>query len=664
LLTKKIFHRNVSRKLRSLAIFTLGLTLTFVTLSLSDRPGWIIYDWLQRSTALPNTSDVAMVLVDQHSIDELASADKITFPFPRQLYGLINKVAARAGAKGLLYDILFTEPSFYGSEDDDLFAKMIKDAGVPTFMPAASEKGFVKEPVPVLKAAVTSLGGVHFKGDADGVIRTADPILPGSQGEVLSLPEAAYEKLANKSELLTLPPQDRLLRFYGAKGIPFVSFYDVILAYRALENGGALSPAIQQFKNRVLVVGFSAPGLHDLKPIPTDGEAPGVLVPATALANRFGDAGMTPVSRWTYLGLAVAFLLAVLLAATLIETPKMSAFVVGFLFPMSTLGLCGLFWKINLWLNPFPMALGLLASAIALLLTKFYAYWAERRKFAKSLEYSMSPAMVRMIRSGQLEVERYGEQREISILFCDIAGFTKMSEGIDPKQLVTLFNSYADAAVDLIFRNGGYVDKFIGDAVMAFWGAPIPQLDHASRALEIAMAYDFTVQQFNEKARRDFPQAPALGVRVGVHTGNAIVGNIGARNRHNYTAIGDGVNLASRLESLAKVYKCSLIISEQTIAAARAKDRAGMLELDHVVVQGRSEATRIYTFVAELWAEDVLQYKKALTLYYEGQWQPALQIFQQIQNIPAATVMSERCQRGLDGKLKEWNQGVWIHDSK
>jgi adenylate cyclase len=235
------------------------------------------------------------------------------------------------GARGVLFDILFTEPSMYGPEDDTLFANLIRDSKIPAFMPAASEKGFVKEPIPVLREAITGVGGVHFSVDVDGIVRRAPPKLPGVQGEVFSLPEAMYQVLTKPSDIH--PDTDHLLRFYQPKGIPFVSFYDLMLAYRDLENGKPLDASIQNLKDRVLVVGFSAPGLHDLKPIPTDNEAPGVLVPATALANRLSGEGLSLVSLPIYLGISFALLLALLVFGSLIETPKLSALLVGFILP-------------------------------------------------------------------------------------------------------------------------------------------------------------------------------------------------------------------------------------------------------------------------------------------------------------------------------------------
>jgi adenylate cyclase len=663
LLKHSIFRRGI---VSSIAILFFAFVLTLTTLQFLDRPGWIIYDWLQRVTALEQTPDVALILVDQNTVDQMAQAEKITFPFPRQIYGIVNAVAAKVGARGVLYDILFTESSIYGVEDDQLFANLIQEAQIPTFMPAASEKGFVKEPVAPLLPAVTGLGGVHFKVDVDGVLRRAPSFLPGPQGEIHSLPEVAYLTLAKGEKKERSAFSERhLLRFYRPDGIPFVSFYDLILAYRGQENGQPLPENIRGLKDRVLVVGYSAPGLHDLKSIPTDNEAPGMLVPATALANRFSGAGVSIASRWIYVGVSLGFLLAILFAGSLLRTPKLSALLVFGIFPALVLLFTYLCWMFGLWFNPFPLGFGVLVAGAGQMLVKFYAYWADRRKFAKSLEYSMSPAMVQLIKNGQLEVERYGEQREISILFCDIVGFTKISETLDPRQLVTLLNLYSDAAVSLICKNGGYVDKFIGDAVMAFWGAPIPQEDHASRALDVAIAYETTLKTFNAKIRTEFPKFPELRVRVGLHMGTAIVGNIGARNRHNYTAIGDGVNLASRLEGLAKTYQCSLLVSEDAVVAAKAFGRKGLCELDQVVVQGRTQPTRIYTFVGEDCEQDVESYKTALALYYQGRWSEALGYFENAPKLPSSMVMAERCRRTLQqGNLKEWNQGVWNHENK
>jgi class 3 adenylate cyclase len=202
-----------------------------------------------------------------------------------------------------------------------------------------------------------------------------------------------------------------------------------------------------------------------------------------------------------------------------------------------------------------------------------------------------------------------GERREVSVLFFDVAGFTTLSEQLSAVELVTLVNGYLDRIVDAIFQNQGTFDKFIGDAVMCFWGDPLDQPDHAALACKAAIEMQAALREFT--AAHPSPKVQALRARVGVHSGPAALGNLGSTQIMSYTAMGDSVNLASRLEGLNKQYGTSILISEDTFGGAKP---ANAREIDRVRVKGRAAPIGIY----ELLVPGQAPTAEALALYAQG----------------------------------------------
>ncbi len=225
-----------------------------------------------------------------------------------------------------------------------------------------------------------------------------------------------------------------------------------------------------------------------------------------------------------------------------------------------------------------------------------------------------------------------GEEREASVLFCDIRGFTSFSEKMKPRELVRMLREYFSLMVDAVFSQQGTVDKFIGDCIMAIFGAPTPQVDHAERAVRTALAMRKAVEVFNDRRLQEGQETIQVG--IGINTGNVVVGNIGSEQRLEYTAIGDAVNLASRLEGINKQYGTSVIISESS--AFQLSDDIVLRELDEVRVKGKREPVKIYD-VMGIDGELPVGLKNARTTFVRGircykarEWDRALQEFQQV----------------------------------
>jgi class 3 adenylate cyclase len=251
-----------------------------------------------------------------------------------------------------------------------------------------------------------------------------------------------------------------------------------------------------------------------------------------------------------------------------------------------------------------------------------------------------------------------GNRRELSVLFCDLAGFTGLSERMEPEDLVAVLNEYFEKASQVLAANGATFDKFIGDAIMCFWNAPLPQEDHAARACRTALGLLKVVDQFDNV--EELSLSTRLKCRVGINTGSCVVGNIGSRAAQDYTVVGDAVNLASRLEGTAKVYGTRTLISEATMQAA---GRAVVTrELDLLRVRGRAQAVRVYELLGvegtlpPPWAG---RFAEGLGLYRERRFEAALRAFEASPEDPASRVFAERCRAFLAVPPPEGWDGVY-----
>jgi adenylate cyclase len=269
------------------------------------------------------------------------------------------------------------------------------------------------------------------------------------------------------------------------------------------------------------------------------------------------------------------------------------------------------------------------------------------RSFGKYVPSDVVRQLIRTRKDARLGVD----YAEVTIFFSDVAGFTSIAESLSPDDLVAMMGEYLEGLSQLILESEGTVDKYIGDAIMAFWNAPEPVSDHPVRAVEAALQCTAKLEQMNAAWRKT--GRPELKTRIGIHTGSALVGNFGSHRRMNYTVLGDSVNLAARLEGLGKIYGTQIIISEET--HAQLKDHFLCRPLDAVIVKGRSNATRIYEVVAK--ASDASEadrsrtreYTRALDAYLARRFEDAEQrlnsYLQQRPGDAAATMLLDRCRR-------------------
>jgi adenylate cyclase len=253
-----------------------------------------------------------------------------------------------------------------------------------------------------------------------------------------------------------------------------------------------------------------------------------------------------------------------------------------------------------------------------------------------------------MIQSGE-EANLGGKKEEVTIFFSDIAGFTSMSERLTPDQLVKVLGDYLSAMSDIIMQRDGTLDKYIGDAIMAFWNAPKPVANHAVSACYAAIENQQKLAEM--RIRWINEDLPPIGCRIGLHTGNVVVGNFGSEKRLNYTIIGDPVNLAARLESACKQYNINIMISEETYLAA--KDHIEVRLLDNIAVKGKKEGVFVYELLGR--KDKLIQevrdfndcYVEALAAYNGREWDKAIELFEKAEYLkrsddPASRKLAEK----------------------
>jgi adenylate cyclase len=388
------------------------------------------------------------------------------------------------------------------------------------------------------------------------------------------------------------------------------------------------------FEGKYVFLGTSASGLQDLKTVPSrDDKMPGVEVHATAFLNIMNGAYLSELSttnvRAIYLALAFIMVLVFLLAHPIVGV------VLAFLFYFAYR------FTFELWLLPVKQTIVPIASLMTLTLVCYvvsvlYAYFIRERRtrFLKNAFGTyVSPEIVKQIARRTEGLKLGGEKKELSVLFSDIRDFTYFSERFDSQQTVTFLNHYLSSMSEVIFKHQGTIDKFIGDAIMAVFGAPVPQQNHAEKACRVALGMCENLKSVNEENTKfGFPK---IAIGIGINTGDMTVGNIGSNRRFDYTVIGDAVNLGARLEGLTKFFDVQIIVSQYTRESVGNSDLI-FRELGNVIVKGKENSVKIYQLIPA--AEDI----KTLQAWL-GHWTRAFE-WMENRNLPEALECLRCCQ--------------------
>jgi adenylate cyclase len=491
---------------------------------------------------------------------------------------------------------------------------------------------------------------------------------------------------SNQPKTLFIPMDQNAtvpLHFYDddkrAETIPVAAVIDSAIK---LQRGEVSDPAqlkVNPFelKNKVILIGGSAAGLEDLKATPISPAYPGVLLHATAISNALTGDFLRPVPQPINILIGFVFLLLVYYSSFYLHS------IAGrVMLPLGALAAYNgaalyLFQTQSLALSmAMPSIVGLLGLLDGFAYISFVE-GAERKRLTGTLNKYLSPAVAeQMAESGSDPTAEVGRNEELSILFSDIRGFTTLSEKAEAGVVVAWLNEYLGKMTDVVFECEGTLDKFIGDAVMAFWGAPVRTEDHALRAVRAAMKMTDALVQLKAKWVREgkFGQETAIG--IGINTGKVIVGNIGSEKRLDYTVIGDNVNLASRIEGLTKQCKVGMLIGPRTYELVMNSIVCRII--DFVRVKGKTQHVIIYEPLCEASSPDAPamrdlagRFESALELYRKGDFKKALELFTAINAGRAgqaggdgpSQVFIERCGELIAEPPQEWD-GVYVAKTK
>jgi adenylate cyclase len=492
---------------------------------------------------------------------------------------------------------------------------------------ALEERPIVRAPFEALAQAARGVGHNLFVLDTDGPLRRTTPFLRSEGHPVPSLAMAAYLALARvppasvrldgpmlaagdaRLPLLSfdvprLPGEagaehalHALIRFRGpavqADGTPTYrtySFGDLLVSEDDLQNGRKprVDPAV--FKDAIVFVGVTAAGLHDVfvTPLGTTGKIPGAQIHATVMDQLLTHTALVKAPTWAVTTLTAVLALAVAFLTVLLPM-RWGA--------LSTLALAGIVavaslavFRAGTWVPLVPGFLGIAIAGVGGLAWQYFVEGRDKRLVTQLFSRYVSKDVFDQVLANPELAELGGRRRTMSVLFSDMRGFTAMTERGDPEALVVQLNEYFSRMVEVVFANQGTIDKFVGDMVMALFGAPVDDPDHADHAVATAIEMVRALEVLN--ARWVQEGRPALGIGIGVNSGEMIAGNIGSASIRGYTVIGDAVNLGARLESLNKEHGTTIIISAAT--AARLTTTPPMRPLGSVVVKGKSVPVDIF----------------------------------------------------------------------
>jgi adenylate cyclase len=357
---------------------------------------------------------------------------------------------------------------------------------------------------------------------------------------------------------------------------------------------GEADPA--EISGRIMLIGTSAPGLVDLRASPLDASIAGVEVHAQAIEHILSGRSLTRPDYALALELAVIVVLGLALGVILPRISASASAMVGVaVIALLLVGGWLAYREAALLFDPTYPALAL---AIVIGSATTYVYRRvelQRGEVRRAFTHYVSPAVVDELIANPDKLELGGEVRELTLLFCDVRNFTSISERMTAHELTRFINSLLTPLSEVILDARGTIDKYMGDAIMAFWNAPLDDPDHAAHACEAALKMIARMDDLNAEWRKEAEAAgrefARVGIGIGINSGNCCVGNLGSRQRFDYSAIGDDVNLASRIEGLSKFYGVPIVVVETTVTRT---PQLEVLELDLMRVKGRKQPTHVY----------------------------------------------------------------------
>jgi adenylate cyclase len=654
----RIWRRWFARKFGYARLLCLALLVGFALLRIAD-PGPIqelrvrTFDNFQLIEPRPKAAKPLVMIVD---IDDKSLAKLGQWPWPRTRIADMVANLTRLGAAVIGFDVIFAEPdrlnpgaaadTFRNLDEatreklralpsnDQIFADAIRRSRVVLGESGTSEAlseldttlpvtglAMLGEPpqpfmsrfpgllrnTPVLEKAASGRGLLTINPERDGIVRRV-PMIMEAQGA--TMPSLTFEMLrvATGSDTILIKTDPAGIKSIGVKGfqIPTDSNGQLWVHF-AHHNPALYVSAADVLEGHVppekmaqlVLIGTSAIGLNDIKTTPVDPAMPGVEIHAQVL-----EAALTRsvLSQPNY-GIALEFLAALVLGLLVLAFAPMfgpvTLVAVGALFASLLIGTSWYYYTQQRLLIDFTYPLLSTTSIyLTLIFSSFVREQAQRRQIRSAFGQYLSPALVEQLAQSPEKLVLGGEEREMTIMFSDVRGFTTISESYkhDPQGLTALMNRFLTPLTNAILARKGTIDKYMGDAIMAFWNAPLDDAEHQLNACEAAVDMLERIDALNkvreEEAAHGGHAYIPLNVGVGLNTGTCVVGNMGSDLRFDYSVLGDSVNLASRLEGQSKEYGFPIIVGSNTALAV--KDKFAILELDFIMVKGKKQPEVIY----------------------------------------------------------------------
>jgi len=590
-------------------------------------------------------------------IDEKSLANLGQWPWPRTRIADLVANLTRLGAVVIGFDIVFAEPDRLNPDvaadtirnldeetraklrtlpsNDQIFADAMRhsrvvlgESGLPyvlsefdNTLPVTGLAMLGEQPQPflvdfpgllrnvhVLEQAAAGRGLFTIKPERDGIIRRV-PMMMQAQGA--TMPSLSFEilRVATGTDTIFIKSDKAGIKSIAVKGfevptdrngqlwVHFARRDPSIYVSAADVLEGRVAP--ERIARKLVLIGTSAVGLLDLKTTPIDPVMPGVEVHAQVLESALTRVVLSQPNYGIVVELCAAIVLGVLVIAFAPLFGPISLVAVGALFASLLVGTSWYFyWQHRLLIDFTYPLLSTTAIYLTLIFSSFVREQAQRRQIRSAFSQYLSPALVEQLAQSPEKLVLGGEEREMTIMFSDVRGFTTISESYkhDPQGLTALMNRFLTPLTNAILARKGTIDKYMGDAIMAFWNAPLDDKEHQLNACEAAVDMLERIDALNKQREIEAQEGGhtyiPLNVGVGLNTGVCVVGNMGSDLRFDYSVLGDSVNLASRLEGQSKEYGFPVIVGSKTALAV--KDKFAILELDFIMVKGKKEPEVIY----------------------------------------------------------------------
>jgi len=627
---------------RAIPVAAALLAWAFGLLDFTHRIELQTYDLRVAATARPTapSDQILLIFIDDESIRRMEPLVG-RWPWPRLVHATMIDYLAAAGATVIGYDILFAErdirkfmvadTEWTGEESDAALVESTMKAGnvvhiaeassaeladpsralkqdldapalntPPPSVGCAQPRPIVTPPFPALARASRAIGHSLLTLDADGPVRRVSPVVQVGERKIPSFalatalaagttPSIAARVDETSQCAVMIPWRGPAINSNGQDTFKSYSFYDVFYSQQQMIEGQApgIDPAL--FKNRIVIVGGSGEGLKEIftTPFPS-GEIDGPEVHANVVDAFLSNRSIQRAPRGVSITLIIAAVAIVGIAGGFLNAWFTGAVTFAFAALLAWQSVA-LFAR-GTWIPVTVPLLALVFAFVGDLAWKYFVEGREKRQVKKLFSRYVSKDVYDQLVANPSLAALGGSRRHMTVLFSDIRGFTTMSEKGTPEDVVAQLNQLFTRMVAVVFANRGTVDKFVGDMVMALYGAPLDDEDHAEHAVQTALAMIKTLQEMNQEWARD--GKPQLDIGIGINTGDMIAGNVGSETIMSYTVIGDAVNLGARLESLNKEYGTRIIISEAT--RERLKGRYDIHPLGDVIVKGKSKPVAIF----------------------------------------------------------------------